>query len=610
VKASIFRKIKRLVKVWQQGAMPGTVVVGLVILVRLAGALQPLEWAAYDRFLRWRPIEPVDDRITIIGINEDDIRAVGYPISDRELAGLLNKLASYKPRAIGLDIFRDQPLEPGHAEIIKAFREIKNLIGIEKSILPETVDPPPELPLDQQVGFADVLIDGDGHVRRNLISSPRLHGGYQFSLAERLAELYLKAEGIEPSNGILDKNALRFDRVELTRFQSNDGGYIRTDMNGNQLLMNWRSGQKRFKVLSLLDIKNNNFKPEQLRDRIVVIGITATSYKDIITVPAVADDFIDGVEFHAHSASQIVSAVLDGRPLLRSLPDIWEYVLILGWGGLGIAIALILKSPFQSFLSLGAASIILVASSYGFLVLALWLPVVPTLMAFLGAGLVTRYIQDLRSLIEQRQQIINQRQRTLDEAFNALHNGPLHSLAEILSVVRVGNVDPQKLGMKLENLDRELRDVYESIRPDSQTREVFTPIHEQLYEIYHKTLQRDFAGFQQLKVKIPDIQPIEDDNLTAEQKREMCIFLEEALCNVGKHAIGATQLFITCKKLDSKYVLSVTDNGVGIQSTPGKPSKEQGGTKQAKDLARSLGGSFKRSPHSPNGTVCEITWTG
>lgn len=620
MKANIFRKIKRGVRLWQQNAIPGTVVVALVILVRLTGAMQPLEWGAYDRFLRWRPIEPIDDRITIIGINEDDLRAVGYPIPDRELVGLLNKLASYKPRAIGLDIFRDLlPTDIDRTELARAFKSIKNLIGIEKSVLPDPqntiVDPPPELP-NEQVGFADVVVDRDGNVRRSLLSSFRLKQrfdrDYKFSLSFLLSELYLKAEGIESGNGILDKNAARFGKVELPHLKSNDGSYVGEDMGGNQVLMNWRSGQKRFKVLSLRDIKNNNFNPAQIRDRIVIIGITAISYKDILTAPAVADDFIDGVEFHAHSASQILSAVLDDRPMIRALPDVWEYVWLIFWGGLGISTVLVGKSSLRSILVLGVTSIGLTVGSYICLVFAWWLPIVPTLIAFLGAGLVTRYIQDLRSLIDQRQQIINQRQRTLDEAFNALHNGPLHTLAEILSTIKMGEtIDPPKLGARLENLDRELRDVYESIRPESSTRQEYTPIHEMLYEVYHKTLQRDFAGFKLLKVKVPDIQSIDDDYMSIEQKRELCIFLEEALCNVGKHAIGATQLQITCKQADGKVRLRVIDNGAGIQAEQGKSSKdkERGGTRQAKDLAKSLGGSFIRSAHSPQGTICELIWT-
>ena len=70
MKFYIFNKIKGKIASWQIGAIPGITVVGLIILARATGLLQPLEWGAFDRFLRLRPTEAVDERITIIGINQ------------------------------------------------------------------------------------------------------------------------------------------------------------------------------------------------------------------------------------------------------------------------------------------------------------------------------------------------------------------------------------------------------------------------------------------------------------------------------------------------------------------------------------------------------------
>ncbi|WP_019502604.1 CHASE2 domain-containing protein [Pseudanabaena sp. PCC 6802] len=619
MKAGFLKKIQWSFKNWQQFALPGLSIVGLVVLVRLSGALQMLEWGAFDRFMRYRPIEPVDRRVVIVGVTEEDIRHVGYPVPDGELAQLITKLNSYKPRAIGLDIFRDLPVQPGEAELVKIFKTTRNVIGIEKSILPDAqnsiVNPPPELPTTQ-VGFADVILDRDGNVRRSLIASPRLNGGYQFSLGLRLAEAYLKAEGIEIDNGIKDKNAIRFGTVEFPRLQPHDGGYIGVDAGGNQILMNWRSGQKRFPMFSLKDIKTNNFNADAIRDRIVIIGMVAASVKDTLTAPAVNEDLVEGVEYQAHSTSQIISAVLDGRSLLQVLPDAWEYVLIIFWGGAGIAIGNIRRrtntpaqerdSPIPNLLMMTAITISLVAGCYGLLLLGWWVPVIPTIFAFVGAGLVTRYIQDLRSLIEQRQLMLEQRQNTLDDAFNALHNGPLQTLAGILSSLRTDGLEPQVIGVKLESLDRELRQVYESLRPERLAKQGAAPLHELLYEVYHNTLQRDFAGFKGLKIKLPNINPVEDFYLTAEHKHELSLFLEEALCNVGKHARDATQLRVICKQENGWCSLRVVDNGAGI--SPTQTIVEQGGTKLAKSLAKKLGGSFTRSPNTPKGTICELTW--
>jgi CHASE2 domain-containing sensor protein len=131
VQSGIWRRIKEEIAIWRVGVLPGIAVLGLVIIARLTGTLQFLEWLALDSFLRLRPSEPVDERIVIVGINEADIRSVGgYPIPDREIATLLRILQTYSPRAIGLDIVRDLPVEPGHAQLVAAFKDIKNLIAV------------------------------------------------------------------------------------------------------------------------------------------------------------------------------------------------------------------------------------------------------------------------------------------------------------------------------------------------------------------------------------------------------------------------------------------------------------------------------------------------
>jgi len=85
---------------------------------------------------------------------------------------------------------------------------------------------------------------------------------------------------------------------------------------------------------------------------------------------------IYGVEIEAHATSQIVNAVLNGRPLLH----IWSEGICLIW--LGVSwIALIDSSiPWKTLLSI-VASVGLVGICYGLLILSWWVPVVPALLA-------------------------------------------------------------------------------------------------------------------------------------------------------------------------------------------------------------------------------------
>jgi CHASE2 domain-containing sensor protein len=85
-----WKQLRQQVRIWRSGALPGFAVIACVVIARLLGSLQVLEWMAFDQTLRSRPPESADSRILIVGINEDDIKTVGkYPIPDIELAKLL-----------------------------------------------------------------------------------------------------------------------------------------------------------------------------------------------------------------------------------------------------------------------------------------------------------------------------------------------------------------------------------------------------------------------------------------------------------------------------------------------------------------------------------------
>lgn len=597
--------------------------ISTILIARMSGAFQFLEWAALDAVLRFRPSEPLDDRIAIVGIREEDIRGAGkYPIPDGTLAQLINTIQSYRPAVIGLDIFRDLPVEPGHAELLKTFQASKNLVVVEK-VVPDygfTVNAPVGI-ASEQVGFADALLDEDGKLRRSLLGTLSDQGDYRLSLSVRLAEGYLKTKGLALDNGIHDPDAMRFGRTELPRVDPNSGGYVRTDAGGNQMLINFRSGRHPFRMLTLQDLQRG-VNPEWLRGKVVLIGYTAPSVKDVVNSAAIVTDnpaLIYGVEVQAHVVSQIISGVLDGRPLLKSWADGWEYIWIIGWGIVGIGIGRLVRSPLKSVGSLAIACFILIGGSYGLLLTGWWVPVVPALLVLVlnGAGLAAfyRYDETLRSRLDDRQIVI-------DQTFDAIHNGPLQSLAKLLRQVKE-NPSMQPLAGELQDLNRELREVYEVVRREALMQEntllfleqerpldLQASLHKTLYEVYQTVLERDFPGFKTLKLKVVKFEPITEHYLSADQKRGLCRFLEEALCNVGKHAINATRLEVTCIREPMGNVIRVVDNGSFTASIVEREKSSSGGfgTQQAKKLAKQLGGRFQRQPRDPQGTVCELTW--
>lgn len=90
-------------------------------------------------------------------------------ISDATLAKSLNNLLQHNPYGIGIDLYRDLPVEPGAEKLKNIFSVSNNISAVCKleSQNQPAVSPPSTIAMDL-VGFADIVIDGDGVVRRNL----------------------------------------------------------------------------------------------------------------------------------------------------------------------------------------------------------------------------------------------------------------------------------------------------------------------------------------------------------------------------------------------------------------------------------------------------------
>ncbi|MBD2070513.1 CHASE2 domain-containing protein [Leptolyngbya sp. FACHB-671] len=621
----IWAVLQRELQLWRSGALPGLAVIGLVVALRLVGGLQMLEWFALDYLLRLRPPESTDEHILIVGIDEDDIQAVGqYPIPDGELADLIQTLNQSEPAVIGLDIFRDLPQEPGHQQLADLFRTTPNLIGIER-IFPRTIAPPPALPAEQ-VGFADLQSDPDGKLRRNLLGAYDAQEEFSFSLAIRVAGKFLGDRNLPLESGLRDPYALRFGKAELPRIQPNTGGYRNLEKPTDEVdtFINYRSGGHPFEMVSLRAVLAGEVPDELVRDRIVLIGVVAPSVKDIINTVAVssmapnpAPGIVYGVEVQAHTISQIVQAALYQRPLLNSWGESWEYLWIAAWGILGISLGRFLGTPWRVFAGLSVSCAVFLGVSYWLLVMGWWVPLVPPLIILLvnGAGLTTalfyRYQQDLKQQLRDRQYVI-------DHTFNAIHNGPLQTLSLLLRKTQSGDLELPQIEARLKDLNQELRAVYELVRQEVLTRDenlhlaedqaiaLTESLDEVLYEVYSYTLKREFDYFKALKFSVTTFEPLDTTGLTLEHKRNLGRFLEESLCNVGKYAAGATRLDVTCKQEEGWNVIRVMDNGKGFDPT--QPTTGGRGTQLAKNLEQQLGGQFRREFVKPKGTLCELKW--
>ena len=617
-------------KIWRIGVLPGVAAIGLTIIARMLGSLQSLELAAYDTFMRLRPDEPIDERILIVGINEEDIRRIKqYPIPDGEIAKLLRTLQNYQPAAIGLDIYRDIRVPPGHNELTSAFQEMKNVVGIEK-VLPGTsgftVNPPLNLP-SEQIGFVDAPIDKDGKQRRTLLGTPNLKDEWRLSLSLKLANIYLKKQGInwEEEENKSEGYLMKFNSTKIPKFLAHDGGYISADSGGYQTLINFRSNLKPFRIVSLTDINNNKVNASWIQDKIVLIGLTTPSFKDYTLSDTIKTkeeiQLIYGVEIHAHVTSQLISSVLNKRPFIKTWADSWEYLWIISWGIIAIVLRIRNGSPLINIVMINGIIIFFITISYSLLTLGWWTPFFPSLLIlvlnsfFIIIAAIDRYEENWRLRTQVQKLVIN-------KTFDIIHNGPLQTIARMIKQVEENQKisDTENFLSELRQLNQDLRGVYKLVKQENfiasntfyinqeQEIDLKKPLHEALNEVYIDVFDRDFPYFKTIKINVVNFQPLNEKNLNAELKHSICRFLEEALCNVGKYAQNTTRLEISCDCKKGKNIIIVKDNGLGVDKV--NNSSYQGfGTQQAVTLAKQLRGKFERLPNSPKGTICQLSWS-
>ncbi|MBD2292172.1 CHASE2 domain-containing protein [Anabaena sphaerica FACHB-251] len=422
-------EIKQMLRQGRRELTTAGLITICVLLLRSVGLLQSLELAALDQFFRFRPYEAADERITIVEIDENSIRQAGsWPISDEKIAQVLSKLKDYKPRAIGLDIYRDLPVKSGHEKLVDAYNSIPNLIGIEllTTNKENRVLPAPELKQRDQVGFNNVLYDPDGKVRRSLLYMHINNQAYQ-SFALKLALLYLKSEGITPKKSVSNPEYLQLGKAVFTRFESNNGAYVNADARGYQILSNFPKPRCQtpsfqpcgYDHVSLQDLLDDRVPEPLIRDRLILIGSTAPSLQDFVFIPYSSRLMgiseakpVAGIQLQAYFINELISAALEGRPLVKVWPDLLESLWIFIWSFIGSIIISRIKQPRNSIFTFLLSGLVLSISVYIAFVFGWWIPIIPAWLTFSSSAIsmifYTPYIQrELKRSQEFLHQVIN-----------------------------------------------------------------------------------------------------------------------------------------------------------------------------------------------------------
>jgi adenylate cyclase len=372
----------------------------VVLTARLSGVLIPLELGLHDRLLRLRPIPAgAPDRVVLIRIREEEIARYGHPLPDATLARAMKRILAAEPRALGIDLYRDQPVGSGAEDLASVLRADPRVVVIEQ--LPDKggpgTRPPGYLNGSDQVGFSDLPLDPDGVVRRTFLFLWDDGDTMHVSFALRLALLYLRPQGIALVAKDASGQAFGLGLATMLPFQTGDAAYVAVDDRGYQILRDERRGPASFTAFGLDDLLEGRIPAEALRDRVVIVGTTAPSVKDSFLTPFSQESegrrTAYGIELHARALDQLLRQALDGDPTLWAPRPPLQAAAVVALAILGAALGLGARSIRLVWTIALAVLMLLLAAAWAALGRSAWLPVLPPGLGFVAAtGLAVAHV--------------------------------------------------------------------------------------------------------------------------------------------------------------------------------------------------------------------------
>jgi diguanylate cyclase (GGDEF)-like protein len=365
---------------------------GMATGLRYLGLLEPAELFAFDSLVRAHQDQDLDSRLTIIGITEEDIQQYGWPLEDHYLADLLAKIQAHQPNIIGLDLYRSSFRPPGEAALVDQLAA-DNLIAIMNvGSSPSQGDvPPPPTVAPERIGFNDFPTDSDGVIRRNLLFVGGAERSY-YSLGLRVVMAY---ESYTEADLSRDDHYLYLGDIPLKALSSNDGGYQNVDARGYQILLRYHRRDTPADQISFSQVLSGRFDPEQIKGKIVLVGTTAPSSKDVFLTPFSSQQkevAMPGVVIHAQMVSQLLDIVEGQQALYRFLPQWAEWFWLWGWCLAAGGIAWGIKHPAGLFAAISLSIGGVVGLGWVAIGQLVWLPMAEPILGMVAtAGLVMAY---------------------------------------------------------------------------------------------------------------------------------------------------------------------------------------------------------------------------
>jgi adenylate cyclase len=221
------------------------------------------------------------------------------------------------------------------AALLNSYQFEGTLYSATVANIPELA--PPENNEKTAIGFFNISSDADGVLRRSLLVLPfgrsnnpddiDLYG----SLEVQALRLYL---GLKT-----EQVTVNYGPAGIASLQFADKMTIRPDYLGRAMI-NYRGPRGTYPYYSLAEVVQRKFAPGTFKDKIVVVGASATGIGDLRTPPYGGIDY-PGMEVHAN----VIDNILNDGFLVRGAHQILLDVLLIVAFGVPMGFALALVSP-------------------------------------------------------------------------------------------------------------------------------------------------------------------------------------------------------------------------------------------------------------------------
>jgi adenylate cyclase len=205
----------------------------------------------------------------------------------------------------------------------------------------------------------------------------------------------------EPDDGVYRKVPFAFDELEsfaVATVESAEGSEVDRESfdDDGEAWIDYRGGPQTFRTVSFEDVLAGRVEPGTFADKIVVVGVTASTEQDLHATPFSDQDLTAGAEIQANA----IATIRDGNPL-TSVSGVVAVLLILLLAFIPV-VANLRLAPLTAFgAAIGAAAVYLLAAQLSFNAGTI-LPVVYPLLGLTVSSVGSLGLQYLQEAFERQ----------------------------------------------------------------------------------------------------------------------------------------------------------------------------------------------------------------